>query len=131
MRFADHFPKAWAGWAITLALTAVLVFVFQTSGAMNIPTVVRVHTDKTASSVRACLESAQGKQLLGDLSQVPPPMTGRRFGPRDLMYSTSKGHLILFQEENGETILRVKNTTQVSEGQLRFLSACSDELAMW
>lgn len=131
MKFAEDAPKAWVGWAVTLALTAVLVFVFRTSGAISVPTVVRVHTEKTASSVQACLESQQGRQLLGGLTRVPL-MSGRRFGPRDRLYSTPKDHLILFSEgEAGETVLRVKNLEQVNEEQLRLLSACADKLSMW
>ena len=59
-------------------------------------------------------------------------MSERRFGPRDRLYSTSKGHLFLFTEgETDETILRVKDLDQVNEKQLGLLSACADELAMW
>lgn len=131
MRFADDAPKAWVGWTATLALIAVLVFVFRTSETINVPTVVRVHTGKTASSVQACLESPQGRQLLGSLTRVQH-MAGRRFSRRDRLYATSKGHLILFTEdENGETVLRVKDREQVNEKQLQLLSACADELSMW
>lgn len=59
-------------------------------------------------------------------------MSWRRFGPRDRLYSTSNGHLILItEEESGETVLRVKNLEQVNDKQLQLLSVCADELVMW
>ena len=131
MRFANDVPKGRAGWLVTLALAAVLIFVFQTSEAINVPTVVRMHTDKTASSVRACLETAQGKKLFGGLTRVPLTV-GRRWGPRDRLYSTAKGHLILITEgDNGETILRLKDAERADASQVRHLSGCADELVMW
>lgn len=131
MRLADDAPKAGVGWAVTLALIAVLIFVFRISDTINLPTVVRMHTEKTASSVQACLESPQGRQLLGGLTRVQL-MSRSRFGPQDRLYSTSRGHLILFtEEENGKTVLRVKDRGQMDEKQLQLLSACADELAMW
>ena len=131
MRFADDAPKAWVGWAGTLALIAVLVLVFRASDTINVPTVVRVHTEKKALSVQACLQSPEGRQLLGELTRVHL-VSRPRTGPKDRLYSTSKGHLILFtEEESGETVLRVKDREQVNEDQLQLLSACADEVAMW
>lgn len=129
MRFAN-LPIPRAGCAATLGLAAVLIFVFQTSEAINVPTVLRLNTERTALSVKDCLESPQGKHLLGELSRVPV-MSGGRLNRGDRLYSTSKGHLILFHKEGWETVLRVKNTGKLNESQLRFLSGCSDRLGKW
>src|SRR5688500_13772715 len=133
MGFIGAHTSSRSGCVLTLGLAGVLLLAFWFSGGVDVPTVLRLETDRAGSSVSDCLKSPEANRLLGRLSKVPigNPYLGRRLNRREILYSTARGHLILVYTGPDETLVRVKGRGTLTEDQISLLRRCSDRLAMW
>ena len=133
MAFVKADEPARTGCALTLGLFASLVAAFWLIPGVDLPTELRIRTDRSRLSVTGCLESQEAKRLFGTISKAPVgnPLTGRYSRRRDVLYFTAEGHLIIVHAEPDATTLSLKPSGPITQGQMSFLRGCSDSLAMW